>query len=118
FFCRNGNYFEQIPDFLRNGDLVLIDFKGAAKEMYRLCASWLTNMYFHASQDRGTGGRAHLLIFDEVRKYSDADAFFRINTANRKVNLGLVLMTQEAEALDIKLKDSIKEDAGMILSVR
>src|SRR5690606_29479599 len=47
FFCREGNYFAQIPDFLSNGDLVLIDFKGAAQEMYRLCASWLTNLYFH-----------------------------------------------------------------------
>src|SRR5690606_3377280 len=118
FFCRNGNYFEQIPDFLSNGDLVLIDFKGAAKEMYRLCASWLTNLYFHASQDRGTGGRPHLLIFDEVQKFSATEAFFRILTENRKFNLGLILMTQEAEALDIKLKNSIKQNAGMILSVR
>lgn len=118
FFCREGNYFDQIPDFLVNGDLVLIDFKGAAKEMYRLCASWLTNLYFHASQDRGTGGRPHLLVFDEVQKFLATEAFFRILTENRKFNLGLILMTQEAEALDPKLKSSIKQNAGMILSVR
>lgn len=118
FFCREGNYFSKIPEFLENGDLVLIDFMGAAKEMYRLCASWLTNLYFHASQDRGTGGRPHLLIFDEVQKFSATDAFFRILTENRKFGLGLILMTQEAEALEPKLKSSIKQNAGMILSVR
>lgn len=118
FFCREGNYFAQIPDFLSNGDLVLIDFKGAAQEMYRLCAAWLTNLYFHASQDRGTGGRPHLLVFDEVQKFSATEAFFRILTENRKFNLGLILMTQEAEALAPKLKSSIKQNAGMILSVR
>lgn len=118
FFCRQGNFFSQIPDFLANGDLVLIDFMGAAKEMYRLCASWLTNLYFYASQDRGTGGRPHLLIFDEVQKFSATDAFFRILTENRKFDLGLILITQEAEALDNKLKNSLKQNAGMIMSVR
>lgn len=118
FFCRDGNYFSQVPDFIRSGDLVLVDFRGASNEIFRLCAAWLANLYFHASQDRGSGGRSHLLIFDEVQKFSATDSFFKILSENRKFNMGLILMTQEVEALDQKLKSSLKQNAGMILSVR
>lgn len=117
FFCREDNFFSRIPEFLEDGDLVLIDFMGADDEMFRLCASWLANLYFNASQARGTGKRPHLLVFDEVQKFSATDSFFKILTENRKFELGLLLLTQEVEALDPKLKGAIKTNAGAVMSV-
>jgi hypothetical protein len=118
FFCRKGNYFDQIPQWLDDGCLVLIDFKGADDEMFRLGAAWLTKQYFRASQERGTGGRPHLLIFDEVQKFDATEIFFKILTENRKFDLGLILLTQEIEALAAKLRGAIETNAGFAVSVR
>jgi hypothetical protein len=118
FFCRKGNYFDQIPQWLEDGCLVLIDFKGADDEMFRLGAAWLTKQYFRASQERGTGGRPHLLIFDEVQKFDATEIFFKILTENRKFDLGLILLTQEIEALAAKLRGAIETNAGFAVSVR
>lgn len=118
FFCREENFFSNIPQFFENGDLVLIDFKGADDEIFRLCTAWLATQYFNDAQKRGTGKRPHLLVFDECQKFKADDAFFKILTENRKFNLGLILITQAVEALDERLKSSIKTNAGFIISVR
>lgn len=118
FFCRDGNYFDQIPKWIEDGCLVLVDFKGADDEMFRLCAAWLAKQYFTASQARGTGGRPHLLVFDEVQKFDASNIFFKILTENRKFGLGLLLMTQDIEALDKKLQAAAQTNAGFVVSVR
>lgn len=118
FFCREDNFFENIPKWINEGYLVLIDFKGSTKEMNQLCAAWLAKQYFTASQARGTGGRPHLLAFDEVQTFDASSIFFRILTENRKFDLGLLLLTQMVESLDDELKRAIKSNAGFVVSVR
>lgn len=118
FFLRQGNFFRDIPKWIEEGYLVLIDFKQAPDEMFRLAAAWLARQYSEASQSRGTGGRPHILLFDEVQKFNATEVFFQILTENRKFNCGLILATQDVEALDDKLKRAIKTNAGFVLSVR
>lgn len=118
FFLRKGNFFHDIPEWIKEGYLVLIDFKQAPDEMFRLAAAWLSRQYCEASQERGTGGRPHILIFDEVQKFDATEVFFKILTENRKFNCGLILATQDIESLDDKLKRAIKTNAGFVLSVR
>jgi hypothetical protein len=118
-FCREGNFFSRIPEFLEEGYLVLIDFRGqGGEELYRLGAAWLAKQYFNASQARGTNKRPHLLVFDEVQKFDASQIFSQIIRENRKFNLGLLLLTQQVEELDQTLKNAIKSNAGFVASVR
>lgn len=118
FFCRKDNFFKDIPKWIADGYLVLIDFRGALDGMFRLGAAWLARQYFESSQKRGTGGRPHLLLYDETQKFDATEVFFKILTENRKFDCGLVLATQDVDALPDKLKDSIQTNAGFVVSVQ
>jgi hypothetical protein len=115
-FVRKGNYFD-VQSILKDGDLVLLDFNGAPDEAYKLVAGSLSSRYFRESQRRGTGGRPHILAFDEAQKYH-VPVFVNILKENRKFNMGLLLMTQEVDSLDVTLKNSLKKNAGYAISTR
>jgi hypothetical protein len=116
-FIRKENYFD-VARILKDGNLVLIDFKGAPKETYKLLAGWLTRRYYYESQKRGEGQRPHILCFDEVQKFDAQEVFTDIICENRKFNMGLLLVTQMISRLDDQLAEAITSNAGFVLSVR
>lgn len=117
FHLREGNFFD-VDRILENGDLVLVDFLGALDETYKLIAGWLSLQYYSRSQARGKGQRPHLLVFDETSKFKVDHVFQAIVKENRKFNCGLLLATQEVEAMGKELRSSITSNAGFVVSLR
>lgn len=105
-----------VEKILNEGYLVLLDFKDAPDEAFKLTAGWLTNRYYRTAQKRVGGGRPHVMIYDECQLFH-VPKFTNIVKESRKFDLGLVLMTQEIDKLDKDLLSAMGTNAGFACSV-
>lgn len=105
-----------VEKILNEGYLVLLDFKDAPDEAFKLSAGWLTNRYYRKAKKRVGGGRPHVMIYDECQLFH-VQKFTNIVKESRKFGLGLVLMTQEIDKLDKDLLSAMGTNAGFACSV-
>jgi hypothetical protein len=101
---------------LKEGHLVLVNFKGALEPAYKLTAGYIANTYHRAAQNRGIGGRAHWLAFDEAQLFR-VPRFLDIVREDRKFGLGLMTITQDIEKLDKDFTEVLSRNSGLIVSM-
>lgn len=116
-FCQTQNVIDGKRIF-QNGEIVLMDFKNAPDEAFKLTAAWLANHYYHVAKSREQyTGKHHYLIFDEAQLFR-IGRFADIIRETRKFRFGLWLATQDMNALDDQVKKALKVNCGFQISLR
>jgi hypothetical protein len=100
------------------GEIVLIDFKNANDDVYKLTAAWVANNYFHTAKAREAyTGKHHYMIVDEAQMFK-IERFADIIQQTRKFRFGLWQSTQDVDSLDQKVKDALEINCGFQISLR
>jgi hypothetical protein len=118
FFCHRHNVIDG-HRIIENGEIVLISFKNAPTNMYRLGGSWLANHYYSIFKSRKPyTGKHHYFVADEADLFGDIDVFPKMMKEIRKFHGGLTLLTQDAELLHNDIKNVMKQNLGYMLTLR
>jgi hypothetical protein len=100
------------------GEIVLIDFKDAPDDVYRLSAAWIANHYYHVAMARTPyTGKHHYLIADEAQKFK-IEKFTKIIQETRKYRFGLIQATQDMDEMDGRVKKALETNCGFQISLR
>lgn len=100
------------------GELVLMNFKNAPEDVYKLTTAWVANNYYHAAKAREPyTGKNHYLIVDEAQLFK-IERFADIIKETRKFRFGLWQSTQDMNSLDQKVKEALDINCGFQISLR
>lgn len=100
------------------GEIVLIDFKNAPEDVYKLTTAWVANNYYHTAKAREPyTGKHHYLVVDEAQLFR-IERFADIIKETRKFRFGLWQSTQDVNALDPKTKEALDINCGFQISLR
>lgn len=116
-FCHERNVIDG-HRIIEDGEIVLISFKGASVEAFRLAGGWLANHYYTVAKTRKPyTGKHHYFVVDEAQLFS-CSVFSEMMKELRKFRVGLTLITQDVEALETEIKNTMKQNLGFLLTLR
>lgn len=116
-FCHERNVIDG-HRIIENGEIVLISFKNAPVEIFKLGAGWLANHYYTVAKTRKPyTGKHHYLKVDEAQLFQ-CSVFAEIMKELRKFRVGLTLITQDMELLETEIKNTMKQNLGFLLTLR
>jgi hypothetical protein len=116
-YCQQENVINGKRTFDK-GEIVLIDFKNAPDDVYRLTTAWLANHYYHTAKARPQyTGKHHYMIVDEAQLFR-IERFANIIQETRKFRFGLWQSTQDMDSLDEKVTKALKVNCGFQISLR
>jgi hypothetical protein len=116
-YCQDANVINGKRTFDK-GEIVLIDFKNAPDDVYRLTTAWLANHYYHTAKARPQyTGKHHYMVVDEAQLFR-IERFANIIQETRKFRFGLWQSTQDMDSLDEKVTKALKVNCGFQISLR
>lgn len=116
-FCHEENVIDG-HRIIENGEIVLVSFKNAPDEIFKLGGAWMANHYYTVAKTRKPyTGKHHYFIADEAQLF-EISVFSEMMKELRKFRMGLCLITQDMELLDNRIKDVMKQNLGYLLTLR
>ncbi|PTM52174.1 type IV secretory system conjugative DNA transfer family protein [Desmospora activa] len=106
-----------VLEWVENGHMVLFNTQGLTREETRLVMGYIAVLYHQAAQNRKNTSSNHYLFIDEAHEVGSIPIFHeQIIPKDRSKGLSLFMLTQFPEQFPEKLKTTIEELAGTIIS--
>lgn len=116
-FCHEENVIDG-HRIIENGEIVLVSFKNAPDEIFKLGGAWMANHYYTVAKTRKPyTGKHHYFVADEAQLF-EISVFSEMMKELRKFRVGLTLITQDMELLENEIKNVMKQNLGYLLTLR
>jgi hypothetical protein len=116
-FCHPRNVIDG-NRIIEDGEIVLVSFKNAPVEIFKLGGGWMANHYYTVAKTRKPySGKHHYFMVDEAQLF-ECLVFSEMMKELRKFRVGLNLITQDMELLETEIKNVMKQNLGYLLTLR